>query len=237
MEKVQERLKLLMEELIELEKQLIEEQGKLEEDNDKSKKIINCGIELERSREVINKAEKSKGKLQKKFNIHSKIDNITTRLFWPVIGLGSIFSFSLVFISGLPAMFIGYSITMLLTLLIGAVSITAENKCYELLDKINIHKRVISFECEQAKEYELQIRTLSASSMMQMQKNFLNLNIGNIRDNIIYTEEVIWNILENQNPDNDNEYISDLRTNFYPKLFVPETESQKTKKKLKQERR
>jgi len=216
---------------------LIEEQGKLEEDNDKSKKIINCGIELERSREVINKAEKSKGKLQKKFNIHSKIDNITTRLFWPVIGLGSIFSFSLVFISGLPAMFIGYSITMLLTLLIGAVSITAENKCYELLDKINIHKRVISFECEQAKEYELQIRTLSASSMMQMQKNFLNLNIGNIRDNIIYTEEVIWNILENQNPDNDNEYISDLRTNFYPKLFVPETESQKTKKKLKQERR
>lgn len=227
MDKKQEKLEALMNELSNLEEQLKTEEEKLSNDKKNKSKIIDYELELENSRERLSIGETEKNKMKEKINFYLNIDNISVKIFWCVLLFGSVVSFSSLFFSGVFTMLVGYAITMFLTMLIGASSLKAEKKYIQLVEQLEMHENSLEIERISSKTFETQIAMLSSSIMSEMQKKLVEMNIGNIKENIIYIEEIIWNELSKSNLSGENKYISELENTFYPKLFMPKTENKK----------
>jgi len=225
-EKIEEKLQELLNEIMSLQSQLKEEKSKISLEDD-----TNCHIDflvknINDSRKKITKANNIKETLLKKLNRLSKLDDSLTRLFWPILITGSIISLALIFKSFLATL-IGYAVTMGLTFALGAIVLKIEGKQNIVVSEISEQNRIINIENVTVSALQEIIDSLQSQLMKQYQIDFVKLNIENIRENIAYNEESIWNILQGIKPENDTEYIRKVREDFYPTIFIPEDESSK----------
>lgn len=78
---------------------------------------------------------------------------------------------------------------------------------------------------ENLSEYQKRVsikEKLSSAFLDEDEKNFLLEEIGTVTDNLEGYEKQVWQILQSTNPQEDTDYISELRESFYPKVYVPE---------------
>lgn len=220
MNKIEDRLKKQLEQLSELEVQLKDAQDTLGEENRKIWQIDKYEEANKSLSKKIKDMSEVKEKLMKKRAKIKKSESICNRLVWPILILGSVTS-ALLILKSFRALLIGYTITICLTGVVMALSINLSSKHWEVTVKINEQIERIKIAKENILDKEKALEKLKETLMEKTKKELVSIDAQNIKDNIAYIEESIWNILQGINPEDDTEYTREVRECFYPKLFVP----------------